>query len=128
MRRTVVNGHGRYLSDLPQGGLELPCVLRFMTMSSDEGKKAKKLIESTLCVEVSEVPLPAVSVSTDNTVEEKSNDMKELRMSPVVIPEQQAEECVMLPQKKKAKCMDLERIVMGEQLCDRNQFRTKPTV
>lgn len=39
-------------------------------------------------------------------------------MSPVVIPEQEAEECVMLPQKKKAKCMDLERILMGEELCD----------
>ena len=75
----IVNGRRRYSSDLPQGGLELPCVLRFMTISSDEGKKAKKLIESTLRVEVSEVPLLPVSVSTENTVEERNNDIKELK-------------------------------------------------
>ena len=39
-------------------------------------------------------------------------------MSSVVIPEQEAEEGVRLPQKKRVKCMDLERILMGEELCD----------
>lgn len=73
------------------------------------------MIQSTLCAEVSEVPLPPVSVSTENTVEERNNDLKELReMSPVVISEQEVEEGVRLPQKKRAKCMDLENILMGE--------------
>ena len=39
-------------------------------------------------------------------------------MSSVVIPVQEAEECVMLPQRKRAKCMDLKRILTGEKLCD----------
>lgn len=58
-------------------------------------------------------------MSTENTVEERNNDTKELRkMSPAVIPEQEAEECVILPQKKREKCMDLERILMEEELCN----------
>ena len=90
-----------------------------MAINCDEGEKAKKLIQSTLCVDVSKVSLPPVSMSTENTVEERNNDLKELReMSPVVIPEQEAEESVGLLQKKRVKCMDLERILMGEELCD----------
>ena len=35
----VVNGHRCYSSDLPQGGLEIPCVLKFI--SKDEKELAK---------------------------------------------------------------------------------------
>ena len=70
-------------------------------------------------MDVSKISLPPVSVSIENTVEERNNDLKELReMSPVVTPEQEAEEGVRSPQKKRVKCMDLKRILMGEELCD----------
>ena len=39
-------------------------------------------------------------------------------MSPVIIPEDKAEKDVRSPQKKRAKCIDVERIIMGEESCD----------
>ena len=33
-----VNGHRRYSSDLPQGGLEIPCVLTFSAKSYNESE------------------------------------------------------------------------------------------
>ena len=118
--RCVINGRRRHSSDLPQGGLEIPCALHFMTVSGYEGKKAKNLIESTLCVEVSEVPLTVNAPTAVNPAEERNiEDVQEPgEMSPVIIPEDKAEEDVQSPQKKRAKCIDVERIVMGEELCD----------
>ena len=40
-----VNGTCRYSSDIPQGGLEIPCVLTFLTKNFEEGNKS---IKSTL--------------------------------------------------------------------------------
>ena len=40
------NGSRRYSSDLPQGGLEVPCILTFSTPNAREIEKTKKLIES----------------------------------------------------------------------------------
>ena len=39
-------------------------------------------------------------------------------MSPVIIPEDKAEKDGWSPRKKRAKCIDVERIIMGEELCD----------
>ena len=47
-------GHRRYLANLPQGGLEIPCILNFVTNNYKEGKKAKQLIESTLYIDICE--------------------------------------------------------------------------
>ena len=52
-----VMGNCRYSADLPQGGLEIPCALHFITDDDKEDKKAKKLFQSTLSVEVEEVLL-----------------------------------------------------------------------
>ena len=38
-------------------GLEIPCVLHFIVDNHDEGKKAKKLFQSTLSIEVKEAPM-----------------------------------------------------------------------
>ena len=53
--RCRVTGLRRYSSDLPQGGLELPCILTFIAKDFEEGSKAKRLIESTLSIEVCEI-------------------------------------------------------------------------
>ena len=39
-------------------------------------------------------------------------------MSPVIVPGDKAKEDGRSPQKKRAKCIDVERIIMGEELCD----------
>ena len=39
-------------------------------------------------------------------------------MSPVIISGDKAKEDGRSPQKKRAKCIDVERIIMGEELCD----------
>ena len=58
-----ITGHRRYLSDLPQGGPELPCILTFTTASAKECSKTKKIFESTLSVETREAQ------SVDKSVE-----------------------------------------------------------
>ena len=45
---SIVNGTRRYSADIPQGGLETPCVLTFLAKSFKEGNKTKQLLEATL--------------------------------------------------------------------------------
>ena len=40
----VVNGACRYSADLPQGGLEIPCVLRFTAKTQSEAAKTESLL------------------------------------------------------------------------------------
>ena len=40
-----VSGSRRYSADLPQGGLEVPCVLTFQMSNAKDVEKAKKLID-----------------------------------------------------------------------------------
>ena len=54
----TVDGFHRYSSDIPQGGLEIPCVLTFTAQSSIEGNKVEKLIESALSAKCSKVLYP----------------------------------------------------------------------
>ena len=43
----MVNGSRRYSADLPQGGLEIPCILTFRTTNAEPRDKSKKLIEAS---------------------------------------------------------------------------------
>jgi len=60
-----VNGSWRYSSDLPQGGLEVPCILTFSTPDACVSEKTKKLVESSLALSVK------VTVSTTSAGDEK---------------------------------------------------------
>ena len=75
--KCTVTGHQRYSSDLPQGGLEVPCKLNFITKIFKEGSKTKKLIESTLSVEVGEIEAetPVIACS-DGTPTGKEQDAR----------------------------------------------------
>ena len=42
----VVNGACRYSADLPQGGLEIPCVLKFTAKTQSEAAKTESLLVS----------------------------------------------------------------------------------
>ena len=44
----VVNGACRYSADLPQGGLEIPCVLKFTAKIQSEAAKTENLLVSAL--------------------------------------------------------------------------------
>ena len=53
--KCTVTDHHHYSSNLPQGGLEVPCKLTFAVKIFKEGSKAKNLLESTLSVKVNEI-------------------------------------------------------------------------
>ena len=57
-----VTGDQHYSVDLPQGGLELPCVLTFSAANTNEHSKTKKVFESTLSIETREAESKAESV------------------------------------------------------------------
>ena len=46
--KCIVNGSRRYLADLIQGGLEIPCLLIFCAKNVYEAQKTKELLESSL--------------------------------------------------------------------------------
>ena len=48
----TVTGPRQYSTDLPQGGLEVPCILTFTTSNDKEGDKARKLLVRTLSMEI----------------------------------------------------------------------------
>ena len=48
----MVNGSRRYSADLPQGGLEIPCILTFQTTNAELRDKSKKLIEASLAMNI----------------------------------------------------------------------------
>ena len=53
-----VNGNRRYSQDLPQGGLEVPCILTFRTSEKAELDKTERLIRNALStkIELPQVP------------------------------------------------------------------------
>ena len=122
----IINGVRRYSSDLPQGGLEIPCKLIFKSVNADECQKAKKLIQSTLSVEVFEVCAPT-RPTNQQALPAAANQGQELVVSSeqpcelpvVIVPEQHNEGPEEAPPlRKRVKCIDTERIIMGEELCD----------
>ena len=50
----IVSGSRRYSSNLPQGGLEIPCILKFTASNLNEAGKARRQLESTLQICTSE--------------------------------------------------------------------------
>ena len=122
----IINGVRRYSSDLPQGGLEIPCKLIFKSVNADECQKTKKLIQSTLSVEVFEVCAPT-RPTNQQALPAAANQGQELVVSSeqpcelpvVIVPEQHNEGPEEAPPlRKRVKCIDTERIIMGEELCD----------
>ena len=71
-----VNGTRRYSSDIPQGGLEIPCVLTFLAKNFEEGNRTKQLLESTLLL--TPVELNLVSETNEGNNQDGNQDMAEL--------------------------------------------------
>ena len=117
----TVNGSPQYSFDLPQGGQDVPCVLKFSTSHSDELDKFKKRVEVTLGIKV-EAELLQPSVVKEEAV-----------IEPEVIPEEKVKDEMLAlsadapialidltnrdgsPARKRQKVCDVERIIMGEE-------------
>ena len=125
----TVSGSRRYSADLPQGVLEIPVKLTLTATSKEEATKAKKLIEGTLCIDVTrDVTASEERVEAVGEPQGASNSVL-----PAIISCKSgrsasgSEEVVNLidheldvgePAKKKAKIINFEGIIMGEQLTD----------
>ena len=80
------------MSDLPQGGLEVPCILTFQASNEKEGKKAKKLIESAFLVKIK------ASVLDDSTLSEGKASSPHYLKDSVAVDELQAASDIEPPQ------------------------------
>ena len=120
----TVDGSRRYSSDIPQGGLEIPCVLTFTAQSSVEGNKAEKLIESTLSVKCSKLTNPvqgetcAADLLLITSSEEKENLFSQADKIDLTNCDTAQGETQGSPPRKRAKNFDAECVIMGAELSD----------
>ena len=126
-----VTGHRQYSSDLPQGGLELPCILTFTTASAKEYSKTKKVFEYTLSIGTREAKSVDKSVEyrpseqltlpcqgSSMAIKEDSED-EEMTVEPVCsidLTNFGEDENVQSPKKKRSKVIDTEGIIMDKEL------------
>ena len=132
--RSIVNGHRQYSADLPQGGMEVPCVLMFTAPCSSETEKTKKLIQSSLTTEsvkvnTEDVVEPSISKAVESVavLEDEFDDHihascpprspQDVTVGSVDLTLDLTEGDVS-PARKKQKVCDIERIIMGEELTD----------
>ena len=126
-----VNGTRRYSADIPQGGLEIPCVLTFLATSFKEGNKTKQLLEATLSL--TPVELNVVSetdegqldmegvaelgsdISTEVDVNIKSEPTDECTVDLTDLGHVEADAS---PPSKRARLGNIEEIIMGKELTD----------
>ena len=118
-----MTGNRRYSSDLPQGGLELPCILNFSTDNTKESDKTEKLVKAVLSkVDSTEIQSSAVSIKLESCKEKLQNgcskpDTPHTEEMPISIDDSSDE-----PPKKKGCCssiIDTQLIIMGDELTDR---------
>jgi len=120
----VGNGTRHYSSDLPQGGLEIPCVLKFTAKIQSEAAKTESLLVSALNVTSTGISEEMQTVPLNKLC---SDVMDHVAMQAVVndtIPKSEPRPTVDLtsstdsPPAKKQKTFDREKIIMGDELSD----------
>ena len=122
----VVNGHRCYSSDLPQGGLEIPCVLKFISKDEKELAKTEKLVEPALKTKSTGISKHSSRNSAcvipsnhtgDPTLACEVTEKENVNPNSFVDLTENHDNDVESPAKKK-KVNDYERIIMGEELSD----------
>ena len=121
-----VNGHRSYSHDLPQGGLEEPCIFTFVTKEEKEWTKAKSLIQFALNIETldeSEQQKMAINVAADraqpSVLPTAVASISFLEKDPTVINlTESSQEVDLFPPKKRHKKFCEEAIIMGQELSD----------
>ena len=124
----TVSGHRRYSADLEQGGLEIPCNIKFSTSSSVEKEKAEKLVIAALSYNGTDgLPHQELKAEPETTNANAGRVCGEIAMM-VEKPDQlggevmnvedlENESSIGPPPTKKSR-LDYEAIIMGEMLSD----------
>ena len=115
-----------FSADLPQGGLEIPCILNFTAQTQSEAAKTKRLL--ILALNVASVGIseeaPVVSSGQLPCSEGKDNTamvaVKDSIPKSELSPTANLTECcnANFPPAKKQKTFDTETIIMGNELSD----------
>ena len=130
-----VNGNRRYSQDLPQGGLEVPCILTFRTSKKAELDKTERLITNALSTEIKlpEVPLLKLPIGLDSTAGNSFNNCAselKIKSEPTQINDNATDDAVALDseipvtddqppaKKQKLSSKEVEDIIMGNELSD----------
>ena len=115
-----VNGHRRYSSDLPQGGLEVPCVLTFVATEEKEKAKTMRIFESVLGMKPKDsaecttyTPIPDISGALTIQI-----PVQPVESDPFIDLTEQAQDTNQSPPNKKQKLFSEEQIIMGQDLSD----------
>lgn len=123
-------GHRHYSSDLTQGVLEIPCLLKFISNDKKELVKAEKLLESALNVKSMGIskhlslnlacvmPVNRTSNSMPLACKTKCEAQENENMSPNSFMDLTKDLDVESPPTKKQNINDYERIILGEELSD----------
>ena len=138
----TVTGSRRYSADLPQGGMEIPCILTFKSSSRKECNKAVKLLNMTLSKgddgcdkadtvsEISNITSNHLQIDSEVQSAEPEGPVEDNHSNPIktekvieMLSDTDDEETAYTddeePYAKKLKLsIDLERIIMGEMLTD----------
>ena len=125
----VVNGVCCYSADLPQGGLEIPCILKFMTKNQSEVAKTECFLISSLNVTSTGVSEDVQIASSGKSSDKSHSDVvKDHAVAEVndAVPESEPRPIVDLtessstgsPPARKQKTFDKEKNIMGEELSD----------
>ena len=125
----TIDGTRRYSSNIPQGGLEIPCVLTVTAQSSIEDNKAEKLIESALSRKYSKVPypvqgetcaadLPSITAGSEEISEETEAVFSQTDKIDLTKSDTAQDEAQGSPPRKRTKNFNAECVLMGAELSD----------
>ena len=117
--RCKVSGHQHYSYDLPQGELELPCILTFITREEKEWAKTKKIFESTLCIEtLRESQEKTVTGIAVDKARASVASISLVEKDPIVDLTEISLEVEQSPPRKRHRKFCEEAIIMGQELSD----------
>ena len=120
----VVNGARRYSVDLPQGGLEIPCVLKFTAKIQSEAAKTESLLVSALNITSTGISEETQTVPLNKLCSDVKDHVAVLAVVNDAISKSESRPTVNLtsstdsPPAKKQKTFDTEKIIMGDELSD----------
>ena len=120
----TVTGPRQYSADLPQGRLEVLCILTFTISNDKEGDKARRLLVHTLSVEIKanvcKYEKDCSTESSNNSFGRKEVPVKSpAAVSLDIVPVDEVLESSEPPLKKnKLSTSAVEDVIMGEELSD----------
>ena len=127
-----VNSSRHYSSDLPQGGLEVPCILTFSTPHAREMEKTKNLVEPSLSASVSgsvqattgtsATSVADVTITSSSLEKACSTDMAScsspVDLTGITEDADERKEVQLSRKKQKLNDSEIENIIMGVELSD----------